>query len=282
MKKTIGFYGSLFLLVVFCSCKRETFSTNSSETDAAKASTAKGAAAAAAVWEAVIDGNSFANYNVFQSKWNYLYPWGKDHNGTARMYGSTTDHNHISLAGNVLTLLATKISWNEGNSGNLPIRYHSGAVHAKHQIMITDQFPNYEVRGDFQAPSVRGSWPAFWLTGASSWPPESDILEYKGNTTNWQNTARAWNDWSSTLTNVASPGSWHNYRVWMTKVSATDIDIHYYIDNVWKAAHRANFVNKPMWLIINLQMEGSSGEPGPTANTFYRARNVYVGRTKAF
>jgi hypothetical protein len=35
-----------------------------------------------------------------------------------------------------------------------------------------------------------------------------------------------------------------------------------------------------MWLIINLQMEGSSGSPGPTANTYYKARNIYVGRTR--
>jgi hypothetical protein len=32
-------------------------------------------------------------------------------------------------------------------------------------------------------------------------------------------------------------------------------------------------------LIINLQMEGSSGTPGPTAPTYYRARNVVVTRT---
>ena len=43
----------------------------------------------------------------------------------------------------------------------------------------------------------------------------------------------------------------------------------------------ANFVNKAMWLIINLQMEGSAGSPGPTSDTIYRARNVYVGRTRA-
>jgi hypothetical protein len=50
----------------------------------------------------------------------------------------------------------------------------------------------------------------------------------------------------------------------------------------WVGQHRAaNFVDKPMWLMINLQMEGSSGSPGPTSDTIYRARNVYLGRTRA-
>lgn len=38
-------------------------------------------------------------------------------------------------------------------------------------------------------------------------------------------------------------------------------------------------MGKCFWLIINLQMEGSSGTPGPTGPTLYRARNVQVSRT---
>lgn len=44
--------------------------------------------------------------------------------------------------------------------------------------------------------------------------------------------------------------------------------------------HRgSNFVGKPMGVIVNLQMEGASGSPGPSGDTLYRARNLYVGRT---
>jgi galactan endo-beta-1,3-galactanase len=236
-------------------------------------------------FETVID-NTFTNYATFEQYWNYLYPWGSDHNGTARMYGSATDHNHIYLdASGVLTIKATRINWDEGNSSadpHLPIRYHSGAINAKFHVLVNDQFPNYEIRGEFQAPSVKGSWPAFWLTGVNSWPPESDILEFKGNSNNWQNTFRTSSDVSSIVTNVSSPGSWHQYRIWMQKSTATDVIIHYYIDGTWKGQHTANFVGKPMYIIINMQMEGSSGSPGPTADTYFRARNIYVGRTRAF
>ena len=239
--------------------------------------------AQAATWETLINGNSFASYGALESEWNYLYPWGSDHNGTARMYASATDHNHVSVSGNVLTLKASRISGDEGKSTakpNLPIRYHSGAVHARDQILVNNQFPNYEVKGEFQAPSAGGTWPAFWLSGAWSWPPEIDILEFKGNNRNWFNTFRTPSDVSSTVVPVSSPGSWHTFRAWITKVSATDVEIHFYLDGQWKATHRANFVGKPMWLIMNLQMEGSSGA-GPGGDTQYRARNVFVGRDRA-
>jgi galactan endo-beta-1,3-galactanase len=241
--------------------------------------------ARAATWETVIGPSSFSSYSALEAEWNYRYPWGSDHNGSARMYGSPADHNHVSLSGNVLTLRASRISWNEGNSSSspfLPIRYHSGAVHAKDHVVVTDQFPNYEVKGEFQAPSARGTWPAFWLTGVNSWPPESDILEFKGDGRNWFNTYRnASGGWSNTIVPVSNPGAWHGYRAWITKVNATDVDIHYYLDGNWVGQHRgANFANRPLWIIINLQMEGSSGSAGPSGDTFYRARNIYVGRTR--
>ena len=235
----------------------------------------------ATAWETLLDG-SFASRSTLESAWNYLYPWGSDHNGTARMYASSTDNNHLYLSpSGVLNLKASRITWDEGNSSKdpyLPIHYHSAAIHAKRQVLVNDQFPNYEVRGEFQAPSAPGTWPAFWITGANGWPPESDILEYKGDNRNWFNTYDG--GWDNTIVSVSSPGSWHEYRIWMTKVSATNVEIHYYLDDVWKGAHvGSNFVGKAMNVIINLQMEGASGSSGPTGDTYYKAQNVYVGRT---
>jgi hypothetical protein len=249
-------------------------------------STLGGPAAQAAAWETVL-GGSFANRQALEASWNYRYPWGSDHNGSARMYASSTDINHVYLeSSGVLAIKATRINWDEGNSSadpHLPIRYHSGAIHAKQHVVVNDQFPNWEVKGEFQAPSARGTWPAFWLTAVHSWPPESDILEFKGDGRNWFNTYRnASGGWSNTIVSVSNPGAWHGYRAWITKANANDVDIHYYLDGNWVGQHRgAGFVNSPLWLIINLQMEGSSGSPGPTSDTIYRARNVYVGRTRA-
>jgi hypothetical protein len=237
----------------------------------------------AATFETLIDG-SFQDRSTLAAEWNFNYPWGSDHNGTARMYGSATDNRYVYLpTAGQLTIKASRISGGEGNSTKdpyLPIHYHSGAIYAKDQILVNDTYPDYELRGEFQAPSAPGTWPAFWITGANSWPPESDILEYKGDARNWFNTYTG--SWQNTIVSVSSPGGWHQYRIWMTKTSATDVDIHYYLDGTWKAVHKgSNFVGKPMWLIINLQMEGSSGGSGPAGDTLYSARNVYLGRTHA-
>ncbi|RBQ10362.1 glycoside hydrolase [Pedobacter miscanthi] len=237
-------------------------------------------------WETLIDGTSFANYTNFQAKWNYNYPWGTDHNGTARMVGSSTNHNQIYLSSNILTIKATRLSSSPGNSTangftNVPIWYYSGTCHAKQQVLINDQFPSYTISGDFAVPTARGTWPAFWITGVNSWPPESDIMEFKGDSRNWQNTYDG--AWENTLTTVSNAGSYHNYKCWYNKINATDVECHYYIDNVWKAKHTmSNAVNKPMWLIINLQMERDSGSPGPSGNTFYTGKNVTMGRERAF
>lgn len=240
---------------------------------------------AAQRWETLIGTDTFADYGSLESMWNYLYPWGSDHNGTARMYASTSDHNHVFIeTPGALVLRASRISWDEGSSSeppNLPIRYHSGALRAKENVLVNDRYPSWEVKGQFQAPSQRGAWPAFWLTGVNSWPPESDILEYKGDNNNWSNTYQNPDGgWSSTTTWVSDLGGWHEYRAWITRANDTDVDIHYYVDGNWVGQHRgADFVGEPMHIIINLQMEGSSGEPGPTGDTYYRARNIYIGRT---
>jgi hypothetical protein len=250
--------------------------------DAAGAAEQQAREVSAQAWETLIDGNSFASRAALESKWNYLYPWGSDHNGTARMYASSTNTTHLYLApAGQLNIKATRLGASEGNSGKdpyLPIRYRSGALHAKHQVLVNDQFPNWEIRGEFQAPSASGTWPAFWITGADSWPPESDILEFKGDARNWFNTYDG--AWENTIVPVSSPGSWHEYRIWMTKSNGADVQIQYYLDGTWKGAHTgSNFAGKPMNLIINLQMEGSSGSSGPSGDTYYRARNVYMGRS---
>ncbi|MDT0343547.1 LamG domain-containing protein [Streptomyces litchfieldiae] len=235
--------------------------------------------------DVLIAPSSFRNYRRFENTWNYHYPWGDTHNGSVRMVGGPDDHRHISLSDGVLTLKATRVTDDDGTSmppWNLPIRYHSGAVHAKDQVLVDDTWPVWDLRGEFQAPSGHGTWPAFWITGVDSWPPESDILEYKGTADNWFNTYQNPDgEWSSSIIAVDRPERWHSYRAVLTKVSATDVEIRYYLDGELMGTHRgADFVGRAMWIIINLQMEGSSGTPGPETDTYYRARGLYVARSR--
>jgi hypothetical protein len=106
-----------------------------------------------------------------------------------------------------------------------------------------------------------------------------DILEFKGNADNWFNTYDG--GWETTRVLVPdSPTVWHSYKLVATKANSSDVTTRFYLDGVLKGTHTlSGGMGKCFWLIINMQMEGSSGTPGPTAPTYYRARNVVVTRT---
>ncbi|MFI7443105.1 glycoside hydrolase family 16 protein [Nonomuraea indica] len=253
---------------------------------------------AGATWENLIEKSSFSSLSAFNQEWNYLYPWEGDadtHNGAARMHAG-----QVSLSQGVLTLTATRLAAPDGTSPhapNAPLWYRSGAVHAKEQILVNDQFPEYDIEGEFRTQTGRGIWPAFWTTGTwPAWPPETDILEYVGDSTNlfntWSKDANGGEVVERERVEVANPDAWHKYRVWMYK-DGDDVMLDYYFAGVWKATHRGvGWAGIPQRLIINLQMGSyASGEPGdadwaqqpgPTGNTYFRARNVWVGRTRAW
>lgn len=236
-----------------------------------------------------LDSTSFDNKEKFEAKWNMLYPWGSDHNGSARMFAE-----NVTLQNDgVLQIKSEWINWAwEGYSTAEPklrITFHSGAIHAKDQIKVTSELPYWEISGDFKAPITACSWPAFWITGAWSWPPEVDILEFKGNSNTWQNTVTgpAWNQtvWTSVPTSIPdATTTWHNYKLTMEKVSSTDVVVKMYIDGSLKTTATKDYVGKPFWLIMNMQMEGASGTTTDnsvvrTTPQYFLGRNIYVAAT---
>ncbi|WP_448702859.1 glycoside hydrolase [Mucilaginibacter sp. AW1-3] len=266
----------LLAAISFSSCskvdnKSQTAVKNEPSTDA---STPK-LSVSAVSWVNVIPASSFSSFSTY---WNNLYPWGSDHNGSARMRAE-----NISTSAGVLTL-TSYASGSVGNSNKDPflaIHYYSGTVYAKTIATVSTAWPKWHFKGEFQNESQRGTWPAFWATGSTSWPPESDFMEFKGSSVCYTNTYKnASGGWSSVGTTISSPGSWHTYSCYMTKTNATDVTIEYWIDGVLKSTQTgANFVDKPMYIIIDYQMEGSSGSPGPTGTTYMRARNVIVEKS---
>jgi len=229
--------------------------------------------------DTVIKEDSFNSERSFEKSWNYFYPWGDTHNGSAKMYKK----NIALLKGGILKLTSEKIYKNEGISKNPPylkINYHSGAVFSKELITVTDSTPQYVISGYFKAPTKKGTWPAFWLTAAKSWPPEIDILEYKGNHENWQNTFTTTSKFATKRTFLIDADSqWHQYKVILKKYDSNHITVEYYIDNRNVEIHDGtSYMNKPLHLIINLQMEAVSGEPGPSGKTNYFAKDVEVIR----
>ncbi|KAI0027799.1 endo-beta-1,3-galactanase [Vararia minispora EC-137] len=232
----------------------------------------------------VIPSNSFSSIATFEQYWNYLYPWGSDHNGAARMVGSSSDHSHINAASNTLTLIATPTSNavppTSTANPHPAIHYASGTVYAKSQITVTAS-ASYTLYGEFSSPTAVGTWPAFWLTAVAGWPPETDIGEWKGTANNWFNTFNTSSIVRSDLVAWPTDLSFHSLQAVLTAESnGADVRIDFSMDGVHKATqYGAGFVGKALWLIIDLQMEGSSGSPGPGGTTTYKVRNLKVTHT---
>jgi len=196
------------------------------------------------------------------------------------MVGNSSDHSHIVVASNTLSLIATPTSGASPPTStanpNPAIHYASGAVHAKAQITVTNSV-GYQVQGEFVSPTARGTWPAFWLTAVQGWPPETDIGEWKGTAQNWFNTFNTSSIVKSTIVSWPTDGNFHALKAVMQAANSADVKIDFYLDNVLQGTQvGAGFVGKALWLIVNLQMEGSSGSPGPTGTTTYKIRNVQV------
>uniref|UniRef100_A0A0W0FW18 GH16 domain-containing protein n=1 Tax=Moniliophthora roreri TaxID=221103 RepID=A0A0W0FW18_MONRR len=224
----------------------------------------------------VVPSNSFSSTRTFEQYWNYLYPWGEDHNGSGRM----TQAN-IAVGSGTLTLRATPTSnANPPTSSADPhpaIHYASGAIHAKEQITVT-QSKSWTIEGEFSAPTDRGTWPAFWLTSAIGWPPEVDIGEWKGTAENWFNTFNTSSVVRTDRVPWPSDLSFQSLKAVLTAQNDADVRIEFYMNNELRATqYGAGFVDVP--IIINLQMEGSSGTPGPSEGATYQARNVQVTRS---
>jgi fibronectin type 3 domain-containing protein len=217
-------------------------------------------------WEMLMNGTEFSDTNTFAQFWSYNYEWGDTQNGSAVM-----SPTNISFAGNVMTIQSYPVS-------SADTSYNSGACWSSlWQLQVSSTFPCWQVSGTFQVNSATGCWPAMWLDGSTSWPPESDVMEYYSGVCH-QNTYDG--VWQVQTTNVSSPGSWHTYSATYTLTNSTWETIQYYIDGVLRSTQTAhsNFVGKSMWVIIDYQMNGSSGSTGPNYTTYLVCTNVTLSR----
>lgn len=67
------------------------------------------------------------------------------------------------------------IDWDGKDWGNYTIPFTSAMLTSKE---LKQQYGYFEIRA--KMPRSTSTWPAFWLTGVNSWPPEIDIYEWYG------------------------------------------------------------------------------------------------------
>jgi len=118
---------------------------------------------------------SFDSQEEFDKYWDYLYPWGSDHNGSARMRES-----QVRMENGTITLTAKRVNGEpQATHGGkkLNIRYLSGAIHARQHFTVAAG-GGIDYYAELKVKTYRGSWPAYWATYTEGWPPEIDIAEW--------------------------------------------------------------------------------------------------------
>jgi beta-glucanase (GH16 family) len=206
-----------------------------------------------------------------------LYPWGTDHNGSARMYA-----DQVTTVGGITTITAVRdltqtppLSSHRDNGVYPPITYRAGALHSAQPVTIAAR--RMRIAVEAQLPSEKGTWPAIWLTGVDSWPPEIDLAEYLGSNQVLQNVFSTTKRNSTHVpTRVEHTENWHTYTADLTPYTNGDVLVEFSIDDRASGSVVADqLVGQKLWLIANLQMERWSGSPGPE-RAVMRFRNLIV------
>lgn len=182
----------------------------------------------------------------FENSFGYLYPWGSDHNGAARM-----DKDHIKISDSVLKLTASPATGQKpASSGgkSIDIHYLSGTVYAKDHFNVS-RSGGYDFTGDFRATTTKGTWPAFWLTAVKGWPPEIDMAEWKGSGKISFNTFNTSSKVEAKNVDYPSPGDFHSIKSELRDLNGRDVQIKFYMDgNLVTTQVGKDFTGVPMYL----------------------------------
>jgi hypothetical protein len=194
----------------------------------------------------VIPKTCFDSVADFENSFGYLYPWGSDHNGAARM-----DKDHIKISGGVLNLTASPVTGQApASSGgkSIPIHYFSGTVYAKPHFNVS-RTGGYDFMGDFRATTTRGTWPAFWLTAVRGWPPEIDMAEWKGSGDISFNTFNTSSEVAAKNVNYPKPENFHSIKAELRDLNGNDVQVKFYLDGELVTTQVGkDFVGVPMYM----------------------------------
>ncbi|KKY18709.1 putative glycoside hydrolase family 16 protein [Phaeomoniella chlamydospora] len=217
----------------------------------------------------LIPTSCFDSTSTLESYFDYAYPWGDTHNGAAIMLES----NAVIDPAGTLTLTAV---YTGPQSDDSSISYNSGTVYAK-QSFTVEASGGLDFSASFIAPTVTGTWPAFWLTATSGWPPEIDMAEWKGDGKISFNTFNTSSVVATDDITYSDPGEFHSVKAELRDENGSDVSVTFYLDGTEITTQYAEgYVGQSMYLIIDLQMEGSSGSPGPTSNTTYQIKDLEI------
>lgn len=192
----------------------------------------------------VLPTNSFGSFDTY---WNYLYPGGEsDHNGGARM-----DKEHVSFQGDNTVVMTSEPVEGEPPSyfggRTIPINYRSGTIHSKNQFTV-QKGGGYDFHAEFLFKQPwAGCWPAFWVTGAKSWPPEIDMAEWMGDGKILFNTYNTSSQLTSKALLYENAEEWHSVKTEVRDENGVDVRVNFIYDGTPIATQFGKgFVGQPL------------------------------------
>jgi beta-glucanase (GH16 family) len=215
-------------------------------------------------WTLIFD-DEFDGTSLDTTKWTTCYPEGCDHR-ELNLYVP----DDVIVSNGTLKLRAEKRS--VGGKNYVSGMIQSGPSHlAPNTSKFSFTYGYMEMRA--KVPKGKGMWPGFWTLPIDlSWPPEIDVLEILGDSTNIIHLTYHYptaSDGDSARgrkwTGPDFSANWHTYAVdWEPNV------IIWYVDGIERLRYTdtTRIVKKPMYLIANLAVGGDS--PGaPDASTSF-------------
>ena len=193
------------------------------------------------------------------TKWDTCFPGGRCTNGHA-VAAFTPDEPLVS--GGWLYLWATRCSYDPTNCvAGYP--WKSSMIRSKRSFL----YGYMEIR--WKLSPEQGFHPTFWLLPADgTWPPEVDISEFKGSdpssmfmTLHWPNSTGGNAHTGGTLTGVDFAANFHTAGIRWQPGS-----IDWYVDGVKRQTLTQHIPQKPMYVIVTLEVGSLNFDGYPPAN----------------
>ncbi|HEX9016721.1 MAG TPA: glycoside hydrolase family 16 protein [Chloroflexota bacterium] len=220
-------------------------------------------------WSLAFD-DEFNGNTLDRSKWSTCYSWfnaatGCTNAGNNELEWYLPDGVSVSDGSLKLTAQRRTVTGTNGKSYS----YTSGMISSGPGQGLPARFAYQTgfIEARMKLPAGKGMWPAFWtLPTDQSWPPEVDGMEGWGvpnqisMNVHWNNGAGHQQDMSF-FTGPDFTADWHTVGVAWTATSMT-----WYVDGtaVKSFTNNAGVPIKPMYLILNLAINGSSAPDGST------------------
>ncbi|THC93321.1 hypothetical protein EYZ11_007210 [Aspergillus tanneri] len=133
--------------------------------------------------------------------------------------------------------MAKPVSNEPPTSGGQEINYLSWAVHSSTTFTI-EEGSGFNIQAEFQAPVDTVTWPAFWLNGADTWPPEIDLAEWKASS-----------EIQSIDMEYDSPDNFHAVRTEIRDEDGSNTSVSFYLyDTEVTTQYGRGYVRKPLYL----------------------------------